>query len=339
MLNRREFLGVGTACAVTLLGAREVARSEGRFSRTYAPHFGMFRHHVGSDPIDQIKFFADEGFGALEDSGLRAKPAGLQARIGEELARQGMSMGLFVGMADFGRPTFASGCVDLRRGVLGELRSAAETARRVGGRYLAVVPGKSVPSLPRSVQLRHAVETLRFCADVCEARDLTLLLEPIDHGPGPSRLFLRTAEQAAELCRAVGRPSCRLLFDVYQHAVAGENLPRLLVQTSDVLGYVQLADAPGRKQPGTGEIDFQQVLTVLDANDYRGVLGMEHGNLLPGKAGERAVIEAYRALERWSYRPRAASRTADRQVATSSALISKTSIDAPIRAIGLKNGK
>jgi hydroxypyruvate isomerase len=339
MLNRREFLGVGAACAVSLVWAREVARSESRFSRTYAPHFGMFRHHVGSNPIDQIKFLADEGFSALEDSGLRAKPSGLQARIGRELARRKMSMGLFVGMADFGRPTFASGCVDLRRGVLRDLRSAVETAHRVGGRYLAVVPGKSVPSLPRSVQLRHAVETLQFCADVCETHDLTLLLEPIDHGMGSSRLFLRTADQAAELCRAVGRPSCRLLFDVYQQAVAGENVPRLLVQTSDVLGYVQLADAPGRKEPGTGEIDFQQLLAVLDAIGYRGVFGMEHGNVMPGKAGERAVIEAYRALERWSYRPRAASRTADRQAATSSSVISKTSIDSPMRAIGLKYGK
>jgi len=339
MLNRREFLAVGAAWAASLASASGVRGSGSRFSRKYAPHFGMFRHHVGSDPIDQIKFLADEGFGALEDSGLRAKPARLQACIGEELARQGVSMGLFVGMADFGRPTFASGCVDLRRGVLRDLRSAVETARRVGGRYLAVVPGKSVPSLPRSVQLRHAVETLQFCADVCEAHDLTLLLEPIDHGMGSSRLFLRTAEQAAELCRAVGRPSCRLLFDVYQQAVTGENVPRLLVQTSDVLGYVQLADAPGRKEPGTGEIDFRQLLTVLNGIGYQGVLGMEHGNLMPGKAGERAVIEAYRALEHGSYRPRAASRTADRQAATSSAVISKTSIDSPIRAIGLKYGK
>jgi hydroxypyruvate isomerase len=326
MLNRREFLGVGAAWAVSLAGASGVRGSEGRFSRKYAPHFGMFCHHAGSEPVDQIKFLADEGFRALEDSGLRAKPAGLQARIGDELGRRGMSMGLFVGLADFGRPTFTSGCVDLRRGVLRELQSAVETARRVGGRFLAVVPGKSVPSLPRSVQFRHAADTLRLCADVCEAHDLTLLLEPIDHGPDSSRLFLRTANQAAELCRAVGRPSCRLLFDVYQQKVAGENLPRLLVETSDVLGYVQLADSPGRKEPGSGDIDFRQVFAVLDAIGYAGVLGMEHGSLLPGRTGERAVIDAYAVLEGWPHRPSAASRAADRQAATSRALSSKTSI-------------
>ncbi len=327
MLNRREFLGVGAAFAVSLAGASGHRCRESRFSRRYAPHLGMFRHHAGSDPIDQIKFLADEGFGALEDSGLRAKPPGLQARMGDALARRGMSMGLFVGLADFGRPTFASGCVELRRGLLRELRSAVETARRVGGRYLAVVPGKSVPSLSRAVQFRHALETLRYCADVCEAHGLMLLLEPIDHGSDSSRLFLRSASQAAELCRGVGRPSCRLLFDVYQQSVAGENVTRLLTETSDVLGYVQLADSPGRKEPGTGDIDFRHLFGVLDAIGYCGVLGMEHGNLLPGRGGERAVIDAYMAFEHGPQRPSAASRAAARQAATSLSLSSKTSIE------------
>jgi hydroxypyruvate isomerase len=327
MLNRREFLGAGTACAVTLAGAGGLCRRESRFARKFAPHLGMFRHHASSDPIDQIHFLADAGFGALEDCGLRAKPPGIQTRIGHELARRGMSMGLFVGLADFGRPTFASGCEEFRRSVLRELHSAVETARRVGGRYLAVVPGKSVTGLPRSVQFRHAVDTLRFCADVCEPHDLMLLLEPIDHGADSSRLLLRSASQAAELCRVVGRPSCRLLFDVYQQAVVGENVPRLLTQISDVLGYVQLADSPGCKEPGTGDIDFRQLFGVLDAIDYRGILGMEHGNLLPGRDGERAVIDAYRSFERGPQRPSDACRAAARQVATSFSLSSKTSIE------------
>lgn len=294
MINRREFMGLGAACALSLAGT---SRPQFRFSRPYAPHLGMFRRHAGSDPIDQIRFLADEGFSALEDGGLRARPTGLQARMGEELARRGMTMGLFVGLADFGRPTFASGSVDSRHSVLRDLHSAAEAARRVGGRHLAVIPGKSVIGLPEPVQFRHAVDTLMFCADLCEADDLVLLLEPIEHGASSSRLFLRSANQAAALCRAVGRPSCRLLLDVYQQAVVGQNVARLLKQASDMIGYVQLADWPGRTEPGTGEIDFRRLFGVLDAIGYRGILGMEHGTRLTGRAGERAVIDAYRKLE------------------------------------------
>jgi hydroxypyruvate isomerase len=318
MFNRREFLGFGATWAAALPMMNRVFGRDRRFSRGFAPHLGMFRHHAGNDAVDQVKFLADEGFVALEDSGLRAKPVALQSRIGEELARRQMTMGLFVAVADFSRPTFASGSVDLRNAVLRELRSAVETARRVGGRYLAVIPGKRVPALSPVVQMRHAADTLRCCADLCERHDLTLLLEPIDLGSDSSRLFLRTASQAAELCRTVGRSSCRLLVDVYQQATAGHDVATLLAQTRDVLGYVQLGDCPGRKKPGTGDLDFARLLALLDGIGYPGLLGMEHGKRLPGREGERAVIAAYRALDEAAQRPNPAAVAAARHRSTSS---------------------
>jgi hydroxypyruvate isomerase len=318
MFNRREFLGVGAAWAAALPKMNRAFGQDRRFSRGFAPHLGMFRHHAGSDAVDQVRFLANEGFVALEDSGLRAKPVALQSRIGEELAQRQMTMGLFVAVADFARPTFAAGSIDLRKAVLGELRSAIETARRVGGRYLAVIPGKRVSALSPAVQMRHAAETLRYCADLCEKHDVTLLLEPIDLGFDASRLFLRTAKQAAELCRAVGRPSCRLLVDVCHQATAGHDVAKLLKRTRDILGYVQLGDCPGRNHPGTGALDFAGLLAVLDGIGYRGPLGTEHGKRLTGREGERAVIAAYRALDEAAQRPIAASRAAARQRSTSS---------------------
>jgi hydroxypyruvate isomerase len=188
----------------------------------------------------------------------------------------------------------------LRCEVLSELRCAIDAADRVGGKALSVVPGQRDASLPPLEQRRNAVELLHRCADVCEPSGTVLLLEPISHGPGHSRLFLRSARQAAELCRAVGRSSCRILVDVYQQAVAGEDVPQLLREFGDVLGHVQLGDFPGRTEPGTGEIDFPRLLAALDAIGYRGALGMEHGSASPGKAGERAVINAYVAIDRRS---------------------------------------
>ena len=90
MLNRRELHGAGQRGGDTLpCGAARLGGLSSPFSRRYAPHLGMFPHHAGSDPIDEIKFLADEGFTALEDGGLKAKPARLQAAIGEEAARRG----------------------------------------------------------------------------------------------------------------------------------------------------------------------------------------------------------------------------------------------------------
>jgi hydroxypyruvate isomerase len=297
-MDRRDFLKL-TAASVTLasLPAAASGSAGSRFPRLYAPHFGMFRSHAGPDPLDQIRFIADEGFGALEDCGLRAKPPRLQQRIGHELARRKLTAGCFVGLADFGRPTFASGRKDLRKTVLADLAEAVETAQRVGGRYFTVVPGKQAFDVPPARRCSHAVDNLQFCADVCERHGLTMLLEPIDHGAGRPRMFLNSTWQAARLCRRVARPSCRLLFDVHQRMPPGMTPERLLASVVDVVGYVQLADAPGRKEPGTGRLNFSRLFAVLDAHGYRGLFGMEHGNAGAGREGERAVIEAYASLD------------------------------------------
>jgi hydroxypyruvate isomerase len=303
MLNRREFLEIGSAGALSLsvwTGTVFTKNASRGFSRDYAPHLAMFRHHAGSDPLDQVRFLADEGFRSIDDSGLLAKSPALQRQVGSELARRGMSLACFTGVADFGRPTFASGRRDLQCEVLSDLRSAIEAADRVGAKALSVVPGQRDAALHPLDQRRHAIELLHWCADVCEPRGIVLLLEPIDHGPGHSRLFLRAARQAAELCRVVGRSSCRVLVDVYQQVVAGEEVPRLLGDVGDVLGHVQLGDFPGRKEPGTGELDFPRLFATLDAIGYAGALGMEHGAAIAGKAGERAVIDAYVAMDRRS---------------------------------------
>lgn len=313
MLNRREFLEVGLACGATLVGVRALGRRSQRFSRNYAPQLGLFGHHASSDPVDQIQFLADEGFDAVVDSGLRGKPFKLQSRIGDALARRGLAFGPFVGVAHFGRPTFASGSLETRRELLRETGLAIDAAHRVGGADLIVIPGQAMPHVPEAVQFRHAVDTLRYCADACERRGTRMLLEPTITGGDSSRMFLRTIDQAAQLCRAVGSPACCVLFDVFDQAIAGNDVPQLLKWSRDVLGSVQLADAPGRHEPGAGELDFRRIFHALDAIGYQGLLGMEHGKRLPGREGERAVIDAYVTLDRLNQRPRPADRAAARQ--------------------------
>ena len=305
MINRRLFLQIGSGGALCLgavgrsLSAAVAAR---RFDRNYAPQLGMFRHHAGADPIDQIHFLADQGFRSIEDTGLRGKSPPLQTQIGSTLARRGMSLACFTGLADFGRTTFASGRRDLQLDVLRELRLAIDTADRAGGRALSVIPGQRDAATSPVDQRRNAVALLQRCADLCERHGIVLLLEPVDHGPGRSRIFMRSALQAAALCRAVKRPSCRVLIDVHQQAAAGHDVPRMLAELRDVLGHVQLGDFPGRNEPGTGELDFERLLARLDAIGYRGAFGMEHGSAIAGLAGERAVIHSYLALDRRTQR-------------------------------------
>ena len=115
-MDRREFVTAGLAAGVgAAIASSRTARAQeagggaggGPFKLKYAPHFGMFKNSAGRDPIDQIKFMADQGFRAIEDNGMRRKSPELQERIRKELDRHGMEMGVFVAHGDFGKVTFA----------------------------------------------------------------------------------------------------------------------------------------------------------------------------------------------------------------------------------------
>ena len=110
---------------------------------------------------------------------------------------------------------------------------------------------------------------------------------------GSGELFLNSLPQAAKICRAVNSPSCRVLFDVYEQSQYSENLIPLIDHYWDVIGYFQVGDNPGRKEPGTGNIAYREIFRHLYDRGYTGIVGMDHGNSLPGDAGELAVLKAY----------------------------------------------
>lgn len=311
-MRRREFLASGLACgaaaagfAVEAVGRQKRGLSEkpgclppggrGRFRLNFAPHFGTFRHLAGDDPVDQVKFMADEGFTALEDNTPERRPRCVQKRIRREMDRHGMTMGLLAATADFGRPTFTSGRRDLQAQVLGDVTEALEVAERMNAKWMTVVPGRCDRRLPMHRQESHVVELLKRLCDLCEPAGRVLLLEPLDHGRNQSGLFLRTIPQARAICRAVDSPSCRILFDVYQQHVTAGKLSSTIETAWREIGYFQIGDCPGRKEPGTGSIDFRGLFCYLRERGYDGLVGMEHGNSQPGEAGERAVIDAYAA--------------------------------------------
>ncbi len=102
-MDRRELIskGLGAAVASTVfaVSANETTESvvkRSNFKLKYAPHFNMFKHSAGNDPIDQLKFAAEMGFTAWEDNGMMRKSVELQTKIGETMQNLEMTMGVFV---------------------------------------------------------------------------------------------------------------------------------------------------------------------------------------------------------------------------------------------------
>ena len=269
----------------------------GRFHLKYAPHFGMFRHHAGNDPLDQLQFMADEGFVALEDNGMPGRDVELQQKIAAKMAQLGMEMGVFVAHADFRNVTFASREPSARERIQKDMQRAVEVAKRVNARWCTVVPGAYAKNVPWDYQTAAVIDNLRFAADICEPAGLTMVLEPLNEWRDHAGVFLTGIPQAFLICRGVDRPACKILDDLYHQQITEGNLIPNIDAAWDEIAYFQVGDNPGRKEPTTGEIHYKAIFGHLHRRGFTGIVGMEHGNSRPGKEGERAVIDAYVASD------------------------------------------
>jgi len=91
----------------------------------------------------------------------------------------------------------------------------------------------------------------------------------------------------------------RILFDIYHQQISEGNLIHNIRKYWEWIGYFQVGDVPGRKEPYTGEINYRNVFRAIHAKGYRGIVGMEHGLSTPGMEGLEKCFRAYRKADAW----------------------------------------
>ncbi len=267
------------------------------FHLKYAPHLGMFKESAGNDPLAQLNFMADQGFTAFEDNDMMNRPLEMQMAMAEVMKERDLEMGVFVAHKIYWEaPNLASGDQEKRTEFLEYIRKAVQVAKRVGAKWMTVVPGHKDLRLGMGYQTANVVESLKQAAAILEPHGLVMVLEPLNFRNHPG-LFLTESPQAYEICKAVNSPSCKILFDIYHQQIQEGNLIPNIEACWDEIAYFQLGDNPGRNEPTTGEINYRNVLKFIHSKGFTGILGMEHGNSITGKAGEQAVINAYKEVD------------------------------------------
>jgi len=160
-----------------------------------------------------------------------------------------------------------------------EFRSGVERALRYAEALevgqLNCLAGRRIAGLSEAEQLATLIDNLRFAARRAASVGVGLLLEPLNTFDVPDFLISRT-DQALRVLEQLAEEGVRLQFDAYHVArMEGEVTGRLREALAWV-GHVQIADFPGRHQPGTGEIDFPGLFELLDTSGYAGVVGLEY---------------------------------------------------------------
>jgi len=308
--SRRNFIKKATATGAAIIAAPSLMGSfkspnqikatdaTAPFKLKYAPSFGMFRQHAGREIVDNIKFCYDMGFRAMFDNSLMRRSPEDQETLANEMNRLGMELGPFVIRADSRIQDFVLNDQEIRDVLINNVKEGVEVAKRTGAKWGLVVLGRYDMKLHMDYQTANAIDNLRYCCDVAEPAGIILVLEPLNPYINHPGLFLKGIPQAYAICRAVNRPSCKIVDDLYHQQITEGNLiPNIDAAWSEIAAF-HLGDTPGRNEPTTGEINYKNIFKHIYDKKYDGVLCMEHGVSNRGTTeGELRVIEAYRECD------------------------------------------
>ncbi len=225
-------------------------------------------------PLDRVAAAAACGFGAFEvqfpydlpvDDWYAAKErAGLDLSV----------INIPVGDMLTGGPGLA--CVPGRQGqfraAVAEARLYAETLRpRCVNLLAGIQPAKLAP-----VECHAAlVENARYAAAAFEPLGIGVVVEAINTVDRPGYM-IATSQAALALIDEAGHANLALQYDLYHMHIMGDDLPATIARLVEQIGHVQFADAPGRHEPGTGEIDFAAAFAALDGAGYDGWVAAEY---------------------------------------------------------------
>ncbi len=296
-MKRREFLSTSVAglagfspLAHAAWGARPAHRLR------FAPHRGMFQYLAGESALEQIEFLSQQGFTALDDRYLLRRSSSEISWLSHALADRQMSWGASLIWEDYGSSildTANAGHMSFSATMSRAMQTAREIPEFNRG---IIVPGRLQEERSRIHQLQAVAEMFQPIAEASRQVGLELLLEPHGQLPGSEPMLLDSIEHAVELCERVGHPSVKIVYDVYRESMNGRDVIDDLSRWRSQIGYLQIGDVPGNKEPGTGSFPFHPLFRQLIDQEFAGIIGMDHGLSQPGSQGELAVLESYRNL-------------------------------------------
>jgi hydroxypyruvate isomerase len=162
------------------------------------------------------------------------------------------------------------------REFLNGLPTSVAAAQQLGAKLMIATTGDALSGVSRGEQHEALVAVYSAAADVLSGSGIVLAIEPLNDRVDHKGYYLTSTAEGLDIVDEVGRPEVKLLYDIYHSAVMGEDTATVLAGRVDRVAHVHLADAPGRHEPGTGSMDWRARLAWLEANGYRGRVGLEY---------------------------------------------------------------
>jgi len=297
-ISRRSLLaGSAAVASASLLASGTTAAEEpaidskslGRTKNTkFAVNIEMW---FGKTPyLERFQKAADLGFPAVE-----IWPYKGGDRDPDRLAAAAEKAG--VAIAQFTAWGFRPGMNDPKQedAFVAAIEEACQVAHKLKTNKMCVVAGDNQPGMTKEQMHAQCIKALKRAAPICEREKVMMILEPmngrVDH-PGHC---LYGSVDALAICDAVDSPMMKINWDLYHMQISEGDLCGRLKDGIHHVGYLQLADHPGRNEPGTGEINYSRVLRQAKELGYDGYVGLE----LRPKTTDLAAAIAVNRADQW----------------------------------------
>ena len=296
-MHRRDFIKTfSVAAGAALFSAHSFGADFKKFKMKFSPRLGFSfgTPTAGNDPIKLMQYFKNCGLLAVEgvcpinhSKKISQQDIEKQLQIGETAKKLGLEVGSLSSMNEKDVPTMTANKVKrpdgsivadkpaLRAMLEEQLENTFGVLSRVGSKILIIGPGALDKELDWRKQYDNVIDNMSFCADICKKRGFIMEIEA-----------LNTVKEHG------------ILYDIYHEYMQTGNLSSLDDENvwNRIVSF-HVADAPGRNEPGSGEIDYAKVFKKIWDKGYRGFIGLEHGQSIKTPEQDAEILKRYRAFD------------------------------------------
>ncbi|WP_199174784.1 hydroxypyruvate isomerase family protein [Halegenticoccus soli] len=225
--------------------------------------------------VDRIDRVADHGFDTVEfwtwpDKDLDAVEAGLDER---DVSVAGMAAN-----TELRRPEELERALtdpSKQEAIVGDFEKSIEVAKRFDCSNLIVLVGPEL-EYAHAEMYESVVTCLQEVAPTAEAADVTLIVEPLNTAVDHEGYFLEQSSVGFDIAHEVDSPAVKINFDIYHQQISEGNIISTVTENLDAIGHLHVADVPDRHEPGTGELNYPNILAAVDDAGYDRYVGFEY---------------------------------------------------------------
>lgn len=206
-----------------------------------------------------------------------------------------LKMDTILAQSDWGRRPVTMVKPEDREGFLADVQQAIVFAQKLEIPQIIVMSGNNVPGRTHEEQYASMLESAKRAGDLAEKANLDLIIEPLNNKVDHKGCFLSTCVEGLKLVKETQNPHFKLLFDIYHEQVQVGNVIRTMREAAPHVAVFHIADNPGRNDPGTGEMNYENIYKAIGSFGFKGYVTMEYLPLADQTASLTRSVRQMRA--------------------------------------------